>query len=296
MSFNQFIADCQARIEAKLDIFLPASKQIPENLHTAMRYAALGGGKRVRPMLSYATGEALNIPADRLDAPAVAIEIMHTFSLIHDDLPAMDNDDLRRGKPSLHLAFDEATAILAADALQPLAFEILAADAALQATPDQRVTLMKSLAIACGSLGMTGGQSIDLQAEGQSLSKTEVEHMYKLKTGRLLHASVIMPASIGLEPSSKEFQQLERFIDDLGLAFQIRDDILDIEGSTETIGKPQGADQIRAKATWPALFGMGAAKQRTTELLESALAEIDSFGDPAEALRQVANYIVRRSN
>jgi geranylgeranyl pyrophosphate synthase len=296
MSFNQFIADCQARIEAKLDIFLPASKQIPENLHTAMRYAALGGGKRVRPMLSYATGEALNIPADRLDAPAVAIEIMHTFSLIHDDLPAMDNDDLRRGKPSLHLAFDEATAILAADALQPLAFEILAADAALQATPDQRVTLMKSLAIACGSLGMTGGQSIDLQAEGQSLSKTEVEHMYKLKTGRLLHASVIMPASIGLEPSSKEFQQLERFIDDLGLAFQIRDDILDIEGSTETIGKPQGADQIRAKATWPALFGMGAAKQRTTELLESALAEIDSFGDPAEPLRQVANYIVRRSS
>jgi farnesyl diphosphate synthase len=296
MSFNQFIADCQARIEAKLEIVLPASKQIPENLHTAMRYAALGGGKRIRPMLSYATGEALNIPADRLDAPAVAIEIMHTFSLIHDDLPAMDNDDLRRGKPTLHLAFDEATAILAADALQPLAFEILAADAALQATPDQRVTLMKSLAIACGSLGMTGGQSIDLQAEGHSLSKTEVEHMYKLKTGRLLHASVIMPASIGLEPFSKEFQQLERFIDDLGLAFQIRDDILDIEGSTETIGKPQGADQIRAKATWPALFGMGAAKQRTTELLESALAEIDSFGDPAEPLRQVANYIVRRSS
>jgi farnesyl diphosphate synthase len=296
MSFNQFIADCQARIEAKLEIVLPASKQIPENLHTAMRYAALGGGKRIRPMLSYATGEALNIPADRLDAPAVAIEIMHTFSLIHDDLPAMDNDDLRRGKPTLHLAFDEATAILAADALQPLAFEILAADAALQATPDQRLALMKSLAIACGSLGMTGGQSIDLQAEGHSLSKTEVEHMYKLKTGRLLHASVIMPASIGLEPFSKEFQQLERFIDDLGLAFQIRDDILDIEGSTETIGKPQGADQIRAKATWPALFGMGAAKQRTTELLESALAEIDSFGDPAEPLRQVANYIVRRSS
>ena len=296
MSFNQFIADCQARIEAKLEIVLPASKQIPENLHTAMRYAALGGGKRVRPMLSYATGEALNIPADRLDAPAAAIEIMHTFSLIHDDLPAMDNDDLRRGKPTLHLAFDEATAILAADALQPLAFEILAADAALQATPDQRVTLMKSLAIACGSFGMTGGQSIDLQAEGHSLSKTEVEHMYKLKTGRLLHASVIMPASIGLEASSKEFQQLERFIDDLGLAFQIRDDILDIEGSTETIGKPQGADQMRAKATWPALFGMGAAKQRTTELLESALAEIDSFGGSAEPLRQVANYIVRRSS
>ena len=296
MSFNQFIADCQARIEAKLEIVLPASKQIPENLHTAMRYAALGGGKRVRPMLSYATGEALNIPADRLDAPAVAIEIMHTFSLIHDDLPAMDNDDLRRGKPTLHLAFDEATAILAADALQPLAFEILAADAALQATPDQRVTLMKSLAIACGSLGMTGGQSIDLQAEGHSLSKTEVEHMYKLKTGRLLHASVIMPASLCLEPSTKEFQQLERFIEDLGLAFQIRDDILDIEGSTETIGKPQGADQMRAKATWPALFGMGAAKQRTTELLESALAEIDSFGDSAEPLRQVANYIVRRSS
>lgn len=296
MSFNQFIADCQARIEAKLEIVLPASKQIPENLHTAMRYAALGGGKRVRPMLSYATGEALNIPADRLDAPAVAIEIMHTFSLIHDDLPAMDNDDLRRGKPTLHLAFDEATAILAADALQPLAFEILVADAALQATPDQRVTLVKSLAIACGSLGMTGGQSIDLQAEGHSLSKTEVEHMYKLKTGRLLHASVIMPASLGLEPSTKEFQQLERFIEDLGLAFQIRDDILDIEGSTETIGKPQGADQMRAKATWPALFGMGAAKQRTTELLESALAEIDSFGDSAEPLRQVANYIVRRSS
>ncbi len=296
MSFDQFIADCKTRIEAKLEIALPASKQMPEKLHTAMRYAVLGGGKRIRPMLTYATGKTLDIPAERLDAPAAAIEIMHAFSLIHDDLPAMDNDDLRRGKPTLHIAFDEATAILAADALQPLAFEMLATDAALQATPDQRVTLMKILAIACGSLGMTGGQSIDLEAEGQSINETEIEHMYKLKTGRLLYASVIMPASLGIEPSAKEFQKLERFVEDLGLAFQIRDDILDIEGSTEAIGKPQGADQMLAKATWPALFGISAAKQRASELLESALAEIESFGVHAKPLRLVANYIVRRSS
>jgi len=294
MSFDQFIADCQTRIAAKLEIALPARKQIPEKLHAAMRYAALGGGKRIRPMLAYATGKTLDIPAERLDAPAAAIEIMHTFSLIHDDLPAMDNDDLRRGKPTLHIKFDEATAILAADALQPLAFKMLATDTALQATPDQRVKLIKILAIACGSLGMTGGQSIDLEAEGRSINETEIEHMYKLKTGRLLYASVIMPASLGIEPSAKEFQQLERFVENLGLAFQIRDDILDIEGSTEAIGKPQGADQMLAKATWPALFGIGAAKQRASELLESALAEIESFGVHAEHLRLVANYIVKR--
>ena len=294
MNFDQFTLECQGRIEAKLSEVLPPDTQAPEKLHSAMRYAVLGGGKRVRPMLVYATGQSLGIAAGLLDAPAAAIEIMHAFSLIHDDLPAMDNDDLRRGNPTVHVAYDEATAILAADALQPLAFKILATDPALKISDELRVKLVSILAEACGSGGMTGGQSIDLEAEGAQLTKDEIEHMYQLKTGRLLGASVSMPVSCAQNISDDEKLRLRRFIGLLGLAFQIQDDILDIEGETQTIGKQQGADIERAKATWPALFGVDQAKMRTQELLTEALAEIDSFGANAEPLRQLANYIVTR--
>jgi geranylgeranyl pyrophosphate synthase len=296
MNFKQFTLDCRARIETKLEEVLPPESQAPTKLHSAMRYAVLGGGKRVRPMLVYATGKSLGLALETMDAPAAAIEIMHAFSLIHDDLPAMDNDDLRRGKPTVHIAYDEATAILAADALQPLAFEILATDPALNGVNSLRGKMVRTLAQACGSKGMTGGQSIDLEAEGLRLSKSEIEHMYTLKTGKLLSACVLIPAYCSLTLSRDAAQRLCHFVDQLGLAFQIRDDILDIEGATETIGKMQGADQVMDKATWPALFGIDEAKTRTEELLASALAEIESFGAAAEPLRHIAQYIVNRSS
>jgi farnesyl diphosphate synthase len=296
MDFEVFMRASQARVEAKLEAVLPTDSEPPQRLHSAMRYAVLGGGKRIRPMLCYATGEMLGLAAEQLDAPAAAIEIMHAFSLIHDDLPAMDDDDLRRGKPTVHIAYDEATAILAADALQPLAFEILATDPALDGPAMLRSSMVRILAQACGSRGMTGGQSIDLSAEGQQLSKAEIEHMYQLKTGRLLSASVMMPACYANHLSSDELKQLEMFSEHLGLAFQIRDDILDIEGETNMIGKPQGADIELEKATWPALFDVAEAKSRTEELLAMALAEIESFGERAASLRELATYIVSRTN
>jgi len=283
-----------ARVEAKLDAVLPPATELPRGLHEAMRYSVLGGGKRVRPLLVYATGLSLGAREVQLDVPAAAIELMHAFSLVHDDLPAMDDDDLRRGRPTTHKAFDEATAILAADALQPLAFKVLASDPALDVSAETRLRMIDLLADACGSLGMTGGQSIDLESEGHMLTHAELEHMYQLKTGCLLEVSVLSGACAA-GADAKTTEMLSHFIDNLGLAFQIRDDVLDVEGSTEVIGKRQGADIMRDKATWPALFGMDAAKQKTTELLETALGAIEPLGPEAEPLRAIASYIVNRN-
>ena len=293
MSYEILTQDWLNRVDTKLDRVLPPAETSPERLHTAMRYSVMGGGKRLRPVLVYATGAALDVPAERLDGPAAAIELMHAFSLVHDDLPAMDDDDLRRGKATTHKAFDEATAILAADALQPLAFSVLATDEAMACTPETRLQLIRLLADACGSTGMTGGQSIDLEAEGERLNAQQLENMYQLKTGRLLHASIRSAAYCAAADETLT-ASLESFANDLGLAFQIRDDVLDIEGETLTIGKPQGADIRRDKATWPALFGIEAAKQKTAELLDNALAQIAGFGPQAEPLRKVAKYIVQR--
>lgn len=281
------------RVETKLQQVLPEDDQSPIRLHEAMRYSVLGGGKRIRPLLVYATGISLGARPECLDGPAAAIELMHAFSLIHDDLPAMDDDDLRRGKPTTHKAYNEATAILAADALQPLAFSVLATDPTMDCDPATRLKIINILANACGSNGMTGGQSIDLGSEGQQLSAAELEHMYRLKTGCLLKASVLSGAHTAAADDAT-LQMLERFIDCLGLAFQIRDDVLDIEGDTATIGKQQGADIVRGKATWPALFGLEAAKQKTSDLLDKALAEIAPLGDAGEPLRGIARYIVDR--
>jgi geranylgeranyl pyrophosphate synthase len=293
MSFETLTKDWRDRIENKLDRVLPPAATSPVRLHEAMRYSVLGGGKRIRPVLVYATGAALNVRPEQLDGPAAAIELMHAFSLVHDDLPAMDDDDLRRGKATTHIEFDEATAILAADALQPLAFSVLATDQAMACKPETRLQLINLLADACGSTGMTGGQSIDLGAEGEKLNEQQLENMYQLKTGRLLQAS-IKSAAYCANADAAALGTLDRFANNLGLAFQIRDDVLDIEGETETIGKQQGADIDRDKATWPALFGIKAAKQKTAELLENALAEISGFGPQAEALRKVAKFIGQR--
>jgi farnesyl diphosphate synthase len=294
MSFATRADAYVARIESVLDHHLPPAEVAPRRLHEAMRYSALGGGKRIRPLLVYATGEALGVPLEVLDAPAAAIELMHAFSLIHDDLPAMDNDDLRRGRPTAHRAFDEATAILAADAMQPLAFEILAMHPALAGNPVAQVRLVALIADACGSRGMTGGQSMDLAAEGRRLDPAELEHIYRLKTGCLLRASVLAAACCAEEVPDTTREALERFVDALGLAFQVRDDILDIEGTTAETGKTGGSDLAKDKATYPHLFGLPKARQRADELLQQAMEALAAFGSEYDGLRWAARYIVLR--
>jgi len=258
-----------------------------------MRYAVLSGGKRVRPLLVYASGECLGVSADKLDAPAAAIELIHAFSLVHDDLPAMDDDDLRRGMPTVHRKFGEATAILAADALQPLAFSVLSSTENL--SDRECVSVVRIIAHACGSLGMTGGQSIDLASEGRMISVAELEEMHRLKTGALIVASVMSACYLSNEHDEKRDAALHRFAAAIGLAFQIRDDILDVEGHTEVIGKRAGADQRKKKATWPAVFGLEESRRRCDELLDAGLRELDHFDANAEPLRWLARFIVDRA-
>jgi geranylgeranyl diphosphate synthase type II len=294
MSFESRIDMYLDRIEQVLDQTLPGPEVKPPRLHQAMRYSVLGGGKRIRPLLVYATGEVLDVPAAMLDAPAAAIEMMHAFSLIHDDLPAMDDDALRRGRPTTHLAFDEATAILAADALQPLAFQMLADAPPLQEHPAEQIRIIRLIAEACGSYGMTGGQAIDIASEGRRLDPAELEHMYRLKTGQLLRASVLSAAYCPPVCDVADLHALERFVDSMGLAFQIRDDILDIEGSTEEIGKQQGADIAHDKATYPAILSLEEARRRADELLHKALGALDEIDRDTESLRYLARLIVLR--
>lgn len=275
-----------------LDAALPPASSSPERLHDAMRYSVLNGGKRVRPLLVYATGECLGVDRALLDAPAVAIELIHAFSLVHDDLPAMDDDDLRRGKPTVHKQYDEATAILAADALQPLAFSVLAN---LQSASDKtRIKLIHLITSACGSTGMTGGQSIDLAAEGKVLTAVELENMYALKTGALIHAAVVSVGLLSVDLPTPEIESLHQFGRAIGVAFQIKDDILDVEGETEVIGKPAGSDELLGKATYPALFGLDASRRRCDELLSGALQNLEQFGNSAQPLEWLARYIVAR--
>ncbi len=259
-----------------------------------MRYSVMNGGKRVRPLLVYATGECLGVDADFLDAPAMAIELIHAFSLVHDDLPAMDDDDLRRGNPTVHREFDEATAILAADALQPLAFQVLATSGGISS--DKRARLIETVASACGSLGMTGGQAIDLSSEGRSLSEPELEQMYALKTGALIEAAVMGPSFLADGLPGEARGALLGFARYIGVAFQIKDDILDVEGETQVIGKQAGADRRLQKATYPSLFGVDAAKSRCETLLNAGLLQLNVLEESAEPLRWLARYIVDRRN
>ncbi len=290
--FKDRIAPYTERVNACLDRALPLATTKPERLHDAMRYAVFNGGKRVRPLLAYAAGECVGVEPALLDAPAVAIELIHAFSLVHDDLPAMDDDDLRRGKPTVHIQYDEATAILAADALQPLAFSVLAGVDGVAG--DVRASLVRLVADACGSIGMTGGQAIDLAAEGRSLGATELEHMYALKTGALIHAAIVSACLLRDNLAADDHDALDRFGRAIGVAFQIKDDILDIEGDTHVIGKPAGSDVALDKATYPALFGVAASRQRCDELLGNALDELRRFGDRADSLEWLARYIVER--
>ena len=288
--------DWQTRVEHALDRCLPASSLHPRRLHEAMRYAALGGGKRVRPILVYATGEAVGINAAPLDGPACAVELIHAYSLIHDDLPAMDNDDLRRGNPTCHRAFDDATAILAGDALHSLAFYILTHNPTVQADAQARLAMVEALALAAGSRGMVGGQAIDLAAVGCTLDIAELEDMHIHKTGALIRAAVKLAALSAPELDPDTLHHLDHYAKCVGLAFQIRDDILDVEGDAALLGKRQGADLALNKPTYPALLGLDEAKNRARQLHDEALDSLASLDERADPLRGLSHYIVDRAH
>ncbi len=296
MEFKTLLKQYQTRAEATLNTWLPATNEEPSHLHAAMRYASLDGGKRVRPVLVYASGSALGIPLEQLDGPACAVELVHAYSLVHDDLPAMDDDDLRRGKPTCHKAFDEATAILAGDALQCLAFEVLTSDAAMNASPNQRLAMVTELAHASGSRGMAGGQAIDIAAEGKQLSLEQLQTMHRYKTGALIRAAVRLGALSAPAITTEQRTGLDQYAEAVGLAFQIRDDILDVVADTETLGKPQGSDQAKEKPTYTSLLGLDGAREKAQALHQEALDGLAIFGPEAEPLRQISAYIVERAN
>jgi len=283
-----------ARIEQSLEHWLPAASTHPARLHEAMRYSVLGTGKRIRPVLVYASGQATGAAPEALDVPACAVELIHAYSLVHDDLPAMDNDDLRRGKPSCHRAFDEATAILAGDALQSLAFHVLSHQNSAALDDTTRLRMLEALALAAGSRGMAGGQAIDLAATGRQLNIAELEDMHIHKTGALIRVSVLLGALCAPDTPDEQLQCLDHYAKCIGLAFQIRDDILDVEGELEQLGKNPGMDQQHEKSTYPGLLGLETARQRTRELHAAALASLGDFGPDADPLRWLAGYIIER--
>ncbi|XSG84335.1 MAG: (2E,6E)-farnesyl diphosphate synthase [Methylohalobius sp. ZOD2] len=293
---KSFMQTCRQRVEEALDRRLPAADKLPARLHRAMRYATLDGGKRLRPILTYATGKALEVPFDTLDGPACAVEFIHVYSLIHDDLPAMDDDDLRRGKPTCHVQFDEATAILAGDALQALAFETLAADPAMAVPPSQRAAMIDCLAKASGGGGMVGGQAIDLASVGLQLDLPALEMMHIHKTGALIRASVQLAALARTDRDPAVMEHLDHYAKCIGLAFQIQDDILDEESDTATLGKTQGKDQAHNKPTYPALLGLAGAKHKAREMHEQAIAALENLGEQADLLRALSLFIIQRRN
>jgi len=279
-----------ARIEQVLDRLLPAAAAQPIRLHQAMRYAALGTGKRVRPFLVYSAGTMLGADETLLDIPAAAVELIHAYSLVHDDLPAMDDDDLRRGRPTCHRAFDEATAILVGDALQTLAFEVLTTAPGVDA--DTRLAMLAALAQASGAQGMAGGQALDLAAIGLSIDLAALEQMHRQKTGALIEASVRLGA-LAAHADDTTQTQLARYARAIGLAFQVRDDILDVTADSQTLGKTQGKDASDDKPTYVSLLGLDAAQTLAMELRDEAIAALDGLPQP-EMLQQLAHYIVAR--
>ena len=294
MILKQYQAASQARVDAALETLLVAPRAELERLYQAMRYSVINGGKRVRPLLAYAACETLGGAAEQADAAACAVELIHAYSLVHDDLPAMDDDDLRRGQPTTHIAFDEAAAILAGDGLQALAFEVLADRERNPLDADTRLAMLASLAHAAGPAGMVGGQAIDLGAVGRQLDQAALETMHRHKTGALIEASVRLGALASGRSDAASLAALQRYARAIGLAFQVQDDILDVESDTATLGKTQGKDQAHDKPTYPALLGLAAAKAYALELRDQALAALAPFDGRSDALRELARYIVAR--
>jgi farnesyl diphosphate synthase len=294
-AFAHWMHDASERFEGAAADLLPSAESVPQRLHAAMRYAVLDGGKRVRPLLVYAAGEVTAADSEALDRAALAVEYVHAYSLVHDDLPCMDNDVLRRGKPTVHVAFDEATAMLAGDALQAEAFKILA-DGSLPAS--QTASLMRELAHAAGTQGMCGGQAIDLAAVGQTLELPALERMHRMKTGALLRASVMMGALSGQASMLTECtrEALSRYGDAIGLAFQVVDDVLDVESSTDDLGKTAGKDAAQSKPTYVSTLGLEAARAFSLRLRAQALEAIAGIGPRATRLRDLADLIVCRNH
>jgi len=291
--FKELLHHYAKRVDDTLLQLLPAKDSEPAILHQAMSYSTFNGGKRIRPFLVYASGKALGLSDTGLDNVAAAIELIHSYSLVHDDMPAMDDDDLRRGKPTCHIAFSEATALLTGDALQTQAFGILAENEFL--SDQQKIKQLQILAAASGSMGMAGGQAIDLASVGKQLNLQQLQKMHEAKTGALIRACTNMVACIDYSENDNEYQALDIYAKKIGLAFQIKDDILDIEGDTETLGKPQGSDTQLQKPTYPALLGMQAAKELAEENYLDAMNALRLFNDKADPLRYLAKYIIERS-
>ncbi|MDC0598922.1 polyprenyl synthetase family protein [Gammaproteobacteria bacterium] len=295
MEIQQYIKERQVRVEGILRPLLRSSAT-PSELHSAMVYAVLNGGKRLRPVLAYASAEAVAGFHACADIPACAVELVHTYSLVHDDLPAMDNDTLRRGKPTCHVVFGEATAILAGDALQALAFELLADSNGLSVGNATRLQMITCLTQSSGWCGMVAGQSIDIDASGTSMDEGQLAHMHTLKTGGLIAASVRLGAlSTGIV-QKEQLASLEKFAYCIGLAFQVQDDILDVESDTQVLGKKQGQDQYLNKPTYPSMLGLDGARTRMQELYDQGVAELEGFGSAADPLIEIARYITQRSH
>ena len=295
-AFESLIESYQLRVDTALEHWLPDEAVNPMQLHSAMRYAVLAPGKRVRPILVYATATALGIDLSRVDGAAAAVEIIHAYSLIHDDLPAMDDDDLRRGRPTCHRKFDEATAILAGDALQALAFYIISHDPRMTKDSAARLEMIEKLSLFSGSRGMAGGQAIDLASVGKSLNIAELETMHIHKTGALIRTCIQLAALSTAKLNKQQFKALDSYAKCIGLSFQVQDDILDVIGDTETLGKTQGADFARNKPTFPSIIGLDASQEKAQELHQLALQAISIFGEEADILRYISAWFVERKH
>ncbi|SER37825.1 farnesyl diphosphate synthase [Nitrosomonas sp. Nm51] len=293
VDFQSWAGHCQASIEAFLDLRLPAADCVPVRLHQAMRYAVLDGGKRVRPLLAFAAGELGQADVERVKVVAAAIELIHAYSLVHDDMPCMDNDVLRRGKPTCHIEFDEATALLTGDSLQTLAFELLA-EKRLTEDASTQLDMIKQLANASGSRGMAGGQAFDLDNVGKTLALPELEFMHIHKTGALIRAAVMLGAHCSSQLNETQLKKLDRFAKCVGLAFQVVDDLLDAEATTATLGKTAGKDAENNKPTYVSIMGIRETRERAEQLQQDADNILCEFGDDALRLRQVTDFIIKR--
>ena len=293
-SFDAWVANHQARMENVLDTHMPSAETLPTTLHEAMRYSVLGGGKRVRALLAYAAGEFCGADLATIDLPAASVELIHAFSLVHDDMPCMDDDALRRGKLSTHKKYGDAIALLVGDALQSLAFQLISQNKSLE-NATQKLQMLHLLALASGSRGMAGGQAIDLESIGIPLTREELEQMHIHKTGALIRAAALLGAYSSVKEDEDKLKAIDHFAKAIGLAFQVVDDILDAEADTQTLGKTAGKDAQHNKSTYVTILGLSAAKQLASELHANAMAALSYYGREADLLRQLATFITHRS-
>ena len=293
--FTDRLDHYRLRIDQELEATVMSAQDAPERLQSAMAYSVLGGGKRIRPLLAYACGELFNLDESQVAAIATAVELVHAYSLVHDDLPSMDDDDLRRGRPTTHRQYDEATAILAGDALQALAFDLLADDPQLRTQPAAQVKIMARLAKAIGPSGMAGGQALDIEAEAGFVDESILENIHRRKTGELIRASIMMPSELA-SVTHKDLQSLDAFGRDIGLVFQIRDDLLEEQEDTATLGKNASSDKHNQKSTYPTVLGIQRAEERAAEFYDRAMSNLATLGPRAAGLRWVSDYIINRSN